>query len=119
MGILMRGRNGVSAAKEALHQALADASPYVRVVAAEAWGRYGSDEDAAKALGVLLEAAPPDKNGVFPSILALNVLDALDDRAKSAASAIEALPRKDPSAPPRTGGYVPRLIEKTLSDLEE
>ncbi len=117
MGILMRGRDGVDAAKEALRKALADASAYVRVVAAEALGRYGSDQDAAKAVSVLLEAAPPDKNGVFVSVLALNALDELDDRARSAASVIKALPQKDPSAPRRTGGYVPRLIEKILSDL--
>lgn len=118
MGILMRGRDAVSAANDSLNQALGDASPYVRIIAAEALGRYGSDEDAAKALGVLLELAPVDANGVYVSVLALNAIDAMDERAKGALDTIRALPQQDPSVPQRMRSYVPNLIRKTTADLE-
>jgi len=118
MGILMRGTEAVNASKAALKRALADDSPHVRVIAAQALGQYGSEGDAARAVSVLMELAPMDTNGVFVSMLALNALDALDERAKSVADAIGALPQKDPSTPRRMGGYVPNLIKKTAADLE-
>lgn len=116
MGILMRGADAVRAARVPLEEALADRSPYVRVVAAEALGRYGDERDAAEALRALLELAPLDKNGVYVSMLALNALDVLDEKAKPAIEAIRALPQKG-RVPPRTGGYVSRLLEKILADL--
>ena len=118
MGILMRETDGVAAAKDALYAALGDTSPYVRVIAAQALGQYGSDRDAAKALSTLLELAPIDTNGVYVSMLALNALDALDDKAKPAIETIKALPRNVSPQPPRTGSYVPNLIKKTVDDLE-
>lgn len=118
LGLLMRGPKAVAAAKESLYRALKDASPYVRVVAAEALGRYGNEQDAQEALTVLLELAPADANGVFISMASLNALDALGGKARSAVEIIKRLPQRDKSAPARTGGYVPRLIEKIVSDLE-
>jgi len=117
MGILMRGPDAVAAAKEDLHNAMQDASPYVRIVAAEALGRYGDQQDAAKALAVLLELAPLDANGIYVSVLGLNALDALDGKAKSALDAIKRLPRQSPSVPGTMTSYVPRLIEQTLAEL--
>ena len=118
MGILMRGRDAVSAARDSLDEALGDTSPHVRVIAAQALGQYGSDEDAAKALQVLLELAPLDANGVYVSVLALNALDAMDERAKGALETIRALPQKDPAVTQRMRAYVPNLIRKTTADLE-
>jgi uncharacterized sulfatase len=118
MGLLMRGPNAVAAAKEDLHNAIKDASPYVRIVAAEALGRYGDQQDAAIALRVLLELAPLDANGIYVSVLALNAVDALDGKAKSALETIKRLPRQSPSVPGTMTSYVPRLIEKILADLE-
>ena len=118
MGILMRRTDAVIAAKPVLHRALADDSPYVRVIAAEALGRYGSESDAAEAVSVLMELARLDTNGVFVSVLALNTLDELDKKAASVAGAIGALPQSDPATPRRMKTYVPRLIEKTTADLQ-
>ncbi|NQT14775.1 MAG: HEAT repeat domain-containing protein, partial [Planctomycetes bacterium] len=118
MGLLMRGADAVSATKVPLNEALDDNSPYVRTVAAEALGRYGGDEDVARALRVLMELAPVDSGGVFVSMLALNALDAMDAKAAPAADAIRRLPQKDSSVPRRMGAYVPNLIRKTTSDLE-
>jgi len=118
MGILMRGAEAVKAAAPPLRQALADASPSVRVIAAEALGRYGDQEDLRKALPVLLELAPADKNGVYVSMLAMNALDSLDGKARQARDTIKALPTVDPKADPRMKAYVGNLVSKTLQDLE-
>ena len=118
MGILVRGADAVNGAKPALIRALADDSPYVRIVAAEAIGQYGSRSDAGRAVSVLMELAPVDTNGLFVSILALNALDALDEKAKSAAGAIGALPQEDPAIPGRMGHYVKDLIKKITADLQ-
>ena len=118
MGILIRRTDAVNAARPALNRALADDSPHVRVIAAQALGQYGSPSDADKAVSVLMELAPMDTNGVFVSMLALNALDALDERAKSAGEAIGALPRQDPATPQRMKNYVGNLIKKTTADLQ-
>jgi len=95
---------------------LADPSPYVRVVAAEALGRYGSEDDAKKAVAMLAELAPPDKNGAFVSMMALNALDYLGAKAKSALPVIESMAREDKSAEARYRGYVANLVKKLLAD---
>lgn len=94
-----------------------DASPYVRAIAAEALGRYGSEADAQAALDTLMELAPAGRNGLFVSILALNALDAMDGKAASAKEAISKLPKEAPGVADRFRSYIPRLIEKTLADL--
>ena len=67
---------------------------------------------------VLLDLARIDQHGVYVSMLALNAIDALDGRAKAFAKEIQALPQREPSVHRRMSSYVPRLIEKTLADLE-
>jgi len=118
MGLLMREGPAVTRAREALLAALADESPNVRVVAAQALGQFGSDSDAARALEVLLELASPDKNSVFVAMLALNAIDAMDRRAAPAADRIAALPRKPSRPAPRASGYCGNLIKKILADLQ-
>jgi len=117
MGILMRGADGVNAAKDALHNALRDASPHVRVVASEALGRYGDDGDLQKALATLEELAPPDQNGVFVSLLALNALDALGAKAKPVLALIKSMPQEDPNAQPRTQKYGHNIVKKMTEEL--
>ena len=118
MGALMRGREAVGVAADQLHQALRDDSPYVRSIAAQALGQYGSESEAAEALKVLMELARLDKNGIYVSMTALNAIDAMDERAASAKAAVAALPREHSSVNPRLGAYVPNLIKKILADLE-
>jgi uncharacterized sulfatase len=100
-----------------VNEALADKSPYVRIAAAEALGRYGDDAEAQKALGVLLELASLGNNSVYVAMPALNAIDYMDERAFSAKEKIAALPKENPNVPPRLRTYVARLIEKTLADL--
>ena len=118
MGMLMRGPDGVDAARDALHRALDDPSPYVRAVAAQALGQYGDDEEVSKALRVLIQLASQERGGIYVPLAALNALDALDERAEGAVDAIRALPQGDRSVPARMRAYVPNLIRKTLADLE-
>ncbi|MEW6236006.1 MAG: sulfatase-like hydrolase/transferase [Candidatus Omnitrophota bacterium] len=115
MGILMRGAAAVTAAKYSLHTALADSSPSVRIVAAQALGQYGGAEDIALALAVLIELASLDKNSVYVSIAALNAIDDLGEKAMSLKELIAALPRENASIVPRMKEYVPRMIERILS----
>ncbi|HOQ45295.1 MAG TPA: sulfatase-like hydrolase/transferase [Bryobacteraceae bacterium] len=118
MGILMRGEETVKKQAPALRKALSDVAPCVRIAAAEALGRYGTDEDARKSLAALMELAPADKNGPFVSILALNAIEALLPRIKPPKEAIAALPKSDPASHPRANEeYVSRMIEAVLEKL--
>lgn len=118
LGFLIRGESAVKDRLEALRRALTDTSPSVRIVAAEALGRYGEATDLEPALDTLLELAPIDKTGVYISLLALNAIDELDRKAAPRSAEILALPTQSPGTPGRMGGYVPRLKEKILADLE-
>ncbi len=111
MGMLVRGEPAVGSSRAALYQALLDDSPTVRVTAARALGEYGSRRDLEKALATLKELAPPDKNGAYISIQALNAIDALGDKADSLKPFIKSMPIKDPQAPGRANGYVGRLVQ--------
>jgi arylsulfatase A-like enzyme len=111
MGLLMR-----KAAREAA-PALTDASPNVRIVAAETLGRYGSAEQARKALAVLMELAPADKNGAYVSLLALNALEGFGKRAQSARGALQTMTVVDKKADRRAQEYGPKLKSKLLADM--
>jgi uncharacterized sulfatase len=117
MGLLMRGQSAVGKAQENLQAALQDSSPSVRVMAAEALGKFGPASDLPRVLKILMEAANLDINSVYVSILALNALDELDGKAQGLRTEIEALPVTGGGSSGRMGGYVPRLKEKILADL--
>jgi uncharacterized sulfatase len=119
MGILMRERPGVQAARETLVKAMKeDSSGSVRAIAAQALSQYGTDADAAQALDILVELASVEKNSVFVAMLAATALDEMGERARPAKERIAALPQKPRNAPPRTGEYIARLLQKIVADLE-
>jgi uncharacterized sulfatase len=97
LGILIRGASGLEKARKAL----TDASPYVRMVAAETPGRYGRPADTSKALAVVLELAPAGRNGAYVSLFALNALDELGSKAKPAKAAIATMKLVDDNAAER------------------
>ena len=117
MGFLMRGREAVTGAREALLKALGDEAPSVRIAAGEALGRYGTDADARQALKVLMGYANPAESNIYLSMMALNAIDYMGDRAKSAKAAIAKFPSDEPgladrpSELRRPSGYPGRLIE--------
>jgi len=119
MGILMRERPGVQTAREALVKAMKeDSSGSVRAIAAQALSQYGTDADAAQALDVLVELASVEKNSVFVAMLAAIALDEMGERTHPAKDRIAALPQKARKAPPRTGEYIGRLLQKIVADME-
>ena len=61
MGALMRGALAVNTLKPELTAALDDASPSVRIAAAEALVKYGDATDASRGLGALKACADPAK----------------------------------------------------------
>jgi len=117
-GLLMRGRSAVESARDELRTALSDASPVVRIAAAEALGKFGDETDLKRSLDALVELAPMDRNGVYVSIQALNALDELDEKAASVKAEIKTLPTSALGVPQKLSEYVPRLIQKTLVDLK-
>ncbi len=111
-GLLIRGAAAVAAARQDLRAALRDASPSVRVAAAWALGQHGQGDDADRAVDALRELAPPDTNGAYVSVLALNAIDALGSKASSLEDLLRTMPTKDPAAVARANGYVDRLVEQ-------
>jgi uncharacterized sulfatase len=116
VGLVARKKAGVQIAREELLAALDDDSRIVRIAAAEALGRFGSESDADRALEVLLHYARPESN-YYLAVAAWNALDFLDERAGPALDAIRSLPTKWNKVPPRMGEYPTRLKQKTLADL--
>ena len=92
---------------------------YKRQIAAEALGKFGNKKDVEKAVGVLGQIADPIKNGCFPSMLAMNAIDHLDDKAKSLLPKIQSMPRTPEGVDKRFQGYVGRLVETTVKELKE
>lgn len=111
MGLLMRGSKAVEESRTDLENSLTDTAPTVRVAAAEALARFGSEAGLAKGLPVLLECASPTKHGAYVAVQALNAIDMLGERAAGVKEAVRKLPSQDPKAPGRANGYVARLIE--------
>ncbi|MCW5553903.1 MAG: sulfatase-like hydrolase/transferase [Verrucomicrobiae bacterium] len=111
LGFLMRGQSAAQQNEDTMRAALKDASPYVRIVAAEALGLHGQERDRASALTVLRELAPPEKNGVFVSMSALAAIEALGEKAASLHEFIRGLNPNGPSPDARFDSYVPRLIQ--------
>lgn len=111
IGFLMRGAPAVQGDLPLLRRALGDASPFVRIVAAEALGTYGLAADLEPALAVLRELAPPDKNGVFTAMAALSAIEALGPKAAPLHAMVGALPGGAGAPDARFNSYVPRLIE--------
>jgi uncharacterized sulfatase len=117
LGLLMRGETAVSQGRKVLRSMLRDAAPAPRIIAAEALGRYGKAGDVKAVLPVLLAAADAEKQPFFVALLALNALDAMDERAAPIKAEMAALPKHPAKELPRHGAYVPNLLKKILADL--
>jgi uncharacterized sulfatase len=118
-GFLIREKSGVQFAAPELRRLLTDSSPSVRIVAAEALGRFGGPEDLQPALDTLREAAPAEKHGVYASIEALNAIDALGAKAAPLLPLVKTLGQLVTSAPARTREYPTRLVERITSELSK
>jgi uncharacterized sulfatase len=116
-GILMRGQDAVNASRAELAKALNDPSASVRIAAAEALGRFGTDADVEQALATLKAAADPTRTSAYAGIAAMNAINALGAKAAPLAAFIQGMPTRDPRAVERANGYVSRLQETVLVDL--
>jgi uncharacterized sulfatase len=114
MGLLMRGEEALRGARKDLRAALGDQSPTVRIIAARALGEYGNKADLKLVLPVLEELAPPDTNGAYVSILDLNAIAALGEKAAPLMETIKNMPTKDPAAVGRANSYVGRLVQSLV-----
>ncbi|WCJ58517.1 sulfatase-like hydrolase/transferase [Fontisphaera persica] len=117
MGILMRGAPAVTKAREDLNRALKDEAPCVRIAAAEALGKHGSEAERRAALAVLLELAPQPKTGPYVSVQALNALVELGPAAAAGLEVIQAAGGKHPDYEARAMEYAPRLVEVLTNRL--
>lgn len=110
MGILMRGKDGVEAARKELTAATRDSSTDVQVAANWALAKHGNDYDRPAALTKLVNLANWSQHNVFTSMSALNAIGDLGDKAKPIAEQLKALPAKGESPDGRFSGYVARLL---------
>lgn len=118
LGHLMRGQAAVAANQEALQKALQDEAAPVRIVVAQAFGMFGDEAAKARALNVLEELSPPQKNGVLVSMSALAAIEALGDQANSLLPSVVKLDPKGDSPDERYNSYVPRLIQNITAGSE-
>jgi uncharacterized sulfatase len=111
MGVLIRGGPEVRNAHASLRKALSDDSPHVRIAAAEALGKHGSDDDLKAALDLLIRLADSEKNNSYIAIHALNAIDALGTKAAPLKNQIASLPTVDPKSPARVNTeYTVKLV---------
>jgi len=110
MGILMRGGDGVSAARDEITRATQDSSTYVQVVANWALAKYGNADECSAALPALVSLANWSQHDVFTALSALNAIGDLGDKAAPIAEQLKALPAKGESPDGRFNGYVARLL---------
>ncbi len=115
MGLLMRGKKAVNNSAKELQEALKDDSPTVRITAANALAQFGSKENLNSALSALKELVSPQKSGAYVSILALNAIDVLGEKASPLFDTIKNMPTKDPSEADRAKGYVSELVKYIVS----
>ena len=113
MGALMRGKDEVTKLDSELRKSLNDASPHVRIAAAEALGLYGTEQDVRVVMPILMELANAEKRGIYSALHALNAIDSLGAKALPWKAEILALPTVDGAAPERVGvEYIPKLLRR-------
>jgi arylsulfatase A-like enzyme len=111
MGILMRGEDAVKNSSSDLKDAMNDASPYVRIAAVEALALYGSREEFTAAVASLGELIQPVQHGVFASLMALNTVRILGDKAAVLYPILNEMKTDVPPPDPRYNTYIDRVIE--------
>lgn len=119
-GILIHEGAGVEAAGDRLVEALDDESGSVAAVSAEALARFGQEAHQEQAVERLVELSNQREGDVYEAIVAANSLDYVGDLAKPHLDKIRQLPeRPEGGVAPRADGYVMRLLQKIIGDLEE
>lgn len=120
-GFLVRGAEAVRAGRGVLGKLMrTDASPSVRIAAAEAVAHWGEPDERAAAAEVLLAAADATRSEYFDAVAALNAIDELPELFAPHRDRLEALPREKPGTDARMRDYLERLVtsamQRTLSE---
>jgi arylsulfatase A-like enzyme len=118
LGLLMRGEDAAGQAHAALLQALTDASPNVRIAAAQSLGMYGNAADQAKALETLGNLAAPQTNGMLTAMAALAAIEALGAKAAPLHPMLAKMDANGPSPDNRFDSYVPRLLDNIVPNRQ-
>lgn len=116
LGILMRGDEAVRSSRTELTRALDDASPSVRIVAAQALGQFGTEAELARCGALLLGLSNVSTNDYWVCLEALNAVDALGARARPWRTELLQLPEKAP-VEQKLKEYVVRLLESIRARL--
>jgi uncharacterized sulfatase len=117
LGLFMRGRQVVTDNLPSLRKlAKNDASPYVRLTAAEALAQHGPREDFDASLQTIVGYADPAKNSIYVRLAALNALDRLGTPARAALATIKAWPEE--TGKERGAAGIPRLVSKIVTQVK-
>ena len=111
LGYHMRGRTAVAAHLPALRRALQDPSRWVRLAAAETLGTHGEATDLEPALAVVRAQLDPAQHGVFSTMAALSVVEALGPKAAGLKAEVKTIDLKAGVPHERFDSYVARLVE--------
>lgn len=120
-GLLVRGQHAVWPHREKIAARMhEDEAPTVRVVAAEALARHGTQADLRQARQALLELGNPEESDPYAALAAFNAIDKLDEKMRPIREKLDQLPKRATNGPRRgdVGGYMERLLQKILTDLE-
>ena len=111
MGALIRGEEEVKKTRDSLVKGMTDVSPHVRIAAAEALGKHGSEEDLKSVLSLLIGLADSKKNNSYVAIHALNAIDALGKKAAPLKEQLASLSTVDTKSPARVNSeYTGTLV---------
>lgn len=111
LGLLMRGEAAVRDNVAVLRAALRDASPSVRIAAAEPLVRFASEAERTAALQTLVETSAPERKDHYASIAGLFVLDNLGPRAASVLPTVRQWKFADEKGESGRTSYSPRLMQ--------
>lgn len=120
MGFLIHGEAAIEEGHVPLRAALADESPYVQIVAAEALWKRGPGDDRSSVEEVLSQRVDPTVNDMFVTLAALSAIDAIGvDSFPDLARGISKI-RWNPEAPhERYREYAPQLARSLIPDVRD
>ncbi|MEX0686348.1 MAG: sulfatase-like hydrolase/transferase [Balneolales bacterium] len=117
LGINVLGKEAYNKAKDHIRSSLDDKNSSVQVEAASVMINYGTKDDITIAVDKLVELAPPDKNGAYIGIAAMNVITKLDKKQINRIKpVIVNMSLEDPDSPERPNAFVRRLVAIMLDE---
>lgn len=111
LGLLMLGQTAMPDLEKELVERLSDDCLSVRVPAAEALVRFGSNSAREAGLATLLEVAGQGAAGYYAAVQALDAIDRLGPLAEPILEDVQAI-KAPANPPPRSGEYIQRLLAK-------